>query len=178
MIEGAVFNHTGDIWLTVISEIGEYWSPKHWVDWISEKTGSLLCVWLIKRGWQRCRRGEAWIPQNPDCTNTRRRLRGNLPRFVSVFAMEVVAHGQKPLHMMFRSLPVRQACCSSLHCKKREREREREMQVEIFMGVTAGKKKKREIAHSDETVHLEKGSKNELSFSAAFSCKVRIKKYT
>lgn len=62
-------------------------------------------------------------PPNHDCINTGRRLRGNLPRFVSVFAMEAVAHGQKPVHMMFRSLPVRQACCSSLHCKKRERER-------------------------------------------------------
>ncbi len=45
------------------------------------------------------------------------------------------------------------------------------------MGVTAGKKKK-DIAHSDETLHLEEGSKNELSFSAAFSCKVKIKNYT
>lgn len=44
------------------------------------------------------------------------------------------------------------------------------------MEVTAGKKKRREIAHSDETLHLETGTKNELSFSAVFSCKVKIKK--
>lgn len=61
----------------------------------------------------------------------------HLPRFVSVFVMVMgaVAQGQKPVHMMFSSLPVRQACCSSLHCKEGERDA-----VKIFMGVTAGKR--------------------------------------
>lgn len=50
---------------------------------------------------------------------------------------EAVAQGQKPAHMMLRSLPVRQACCSSLHCKEggrgRER-RERETQLKYLWG--------------------------------------------
>lgn len=73
----------------------------------------------------------------------------HLPRLVSVSVTvaEAVAQGQKPAHMMFRSLPVRQACCSSLHCKQRERATERQRQrdrgtdaLKIFMGVTAGKR--------------------------------------
>ena len=49
--------------------------------------------------------------------------RGNLPRLVSelVTVTEAVAQGQNPAHMTFSSLPVRQACCSSLHCQQRER---------------------------------------------------------
>lgn len=88
----------------------------------------------------------------------------HLPRFVSAFVTlpGAVEQGQNPAHMTFRSLPVRQACCSSLHCKKRNKRdgKGEEEAVKIFMGVTAGK----EIAHSDETLHLEKHSKNELSF--------------
>lgn len=113
---------------------------------------------------------EVWIA-NWRCMNKKRLEKENLPRFVSVFVSgtEATAQGQKPVHMMFRSLPVRQACCSSLHCK------EREMQLKYLWGWPQEKK---EIAHSDETLHLEKGTKNELSFSAAFSCKVKIKNYT
>lgn len=46
--------------------------------------------------------------------------------FVAV--TEAVAQGQKPVHVMLSSLPVRQACCSSLHCK------EREMQLKYLWG--------------------------------------------
>lgn len=79
--------------------------------------------------------------------------KGHLPRFVS--ATEAVAQGQKPVHMMLRSLPVRQTCCSNLHCKE-----EREGNAsKIFTEVTAGR------------WHGENG----LSCSSAFLCDVKIK---
>lgn len=48
----------------------------------------------------------------------------SLPGFESVFVAvtEDVAHGQNPAHITLKSLPARQACCSILHCKKKERE--------------------------------------------------------
>lgn len=63
---------------------------------------------------------------------------------------DAASQGQNPVHMTLKTLPARQACCSSLHCENkgrgRGREREREnvtKAIKIFMGVSAGKEKKK-----------------------------------
>lgn len=43
-------------------------------------------------------------------------MRSILPRLLSLDVVEAVGQGHRPAHLRVSSLPVRHACCSSLHC--------------------------------------------------------------
>lgn len=92
----------------------------------------------------------------------------NLPCFMSLLETGPEVQGQNPAHMILTSLPVRQACCSNLHCQRERHEHS----SNIYEGDRRQKKKKKKKRLLIQTrrcasqKNKKKGSKNELSSSA------------